>query len=291
MPTLLSNKVWLCLLGAMFFALNTAALECTQCHAASADKPLHALFNTAHGKLNAPDGGNTCQACHGASDEHAGDPVNTSPSISFGPHWPSAKSLASAQCLSCHKGGQQMFWTGSAHDQESVGCGDCHRAHTLADPVLAKISQPEVCYGCHVRQRNEARLPSHHPIVEGKTACADCHNPHGSSTQALLREPTLNDTCYRCHAEKRGPFLFEHPPAAEDCSLCHTPHGSVNAPLLTSRGPALCQQCHMASFHPSLPTTGSAIASANSALLAKNCTNCHSQVHGSNHPSGARITR
>ena len=290
---MLSNRGWFYLgfCSLLFWCVSALAVECTQCHAASADKPLHALFNTAHGNLQASDGGNSCQTCHGGSEQHASNPINTPPSVSFGPRWPSDKEVSSGQCLTCHKGGEQMFWAGSAHHQESMGCNDCHTVHAMQDPVLAKISQPDVCYGCHVRQRSEAQLPSHHPIVEGKTACADCHNPHGSSTQVMLREPTLNDTCYTCHAEKRGPFLFEHAPVSEDCSLCHTPHGSVNTPLLTSRGPALCQQCHMAAFHPSLPSTGSGIASASPLLLAKNCTSCHSQVHGSNHPSGARITR
>jgi hypothetical protein len=30
---------------------------------------------------------------------------------------------------------------------------------------------------------------------------------------------------------------------------------------------------------------------ANQNVLGKNCMNCHGQVHGSNHPSGARLTR
>ena len=111
--------------------------------------------------------------------------------------------------------------------------------------------------------------------------------------ESALIQPTLNDNCYSCHAEKRGPHLWEHPPAAEDCSLCHRPHGSVNDRLLVTRGPFLCQQCHSAAFHPSLLNSGSTMGnrSNNQNLLGKNCLNCHSQVHGSNHPSGARLTR
>ncbi|MEP1595023.1 MAG: cytochrome c3 family protein, partial [Halieaceae bacterium] len=108
-----------------------------------------------------------------------------------------------------------------------------------------------------------------------------------------LHQVSVNDNCFSCHQEKRGPFLWEHPPAAEDCSLCHRPHGSVHPRLLTARGPAQCQQCHAAAFHPSLPygTEGLPGGSANQNVLGKNCMNCHSQVHGSNHPSGARLTR
>ena len=46
---------------------------------------------------------------------------------------------------------------------------------------------------------------SHMPLREGKMTCTSCHSPHGTVTPALLKEPSLNDTCYRCHAEKRGP--------------------------------------------------------------------------------------
>jgi len=96
-----------------------------------------------------------------------------------------------------------------------------------------------------------------------------------------------------CHADKRGPFLFEHPPATEDCSLCHLPHGSVNENLLATRTPFLCQQCHSAAFHPSQLNDGQGLPNANASpfLLGQNCMNCHPQVHGSNHPSGARLTR
>ena len=62
--------------------------------------------------------------------------------------------------------------------------------------------------------------------------CSDCHNPHGSVTEALLKKDSINDVCYTCHAEKRGPFLFEHAPVRENCDNCHNPHGSVNEFLL-----------------------------------------------------------
>ncbi len=42
----------------------------------------------------------------------------------------------------------------------------------------------------------------------------------------------MNETCYTCHADKRGPFLWEHQPVNEDCTNCHTPHGSNITPLL-----------------------------------------------------------
>jgi DmsE family decaheme c-type cytochrome len=110
-----------------------------------------------------------------------------------------------------------------------------------------------------------------------------------------LVKPTLNETCYQCHAEKRGPFLWEHPPAREDCANCHEPHGSNHPSLLVNRMPLLCQQCHMSAFHPSTAYTGVNASAGVSRLdihaASKSCLNCHSEVHGSNHPSGPRLMR
>jgi predicted CXXCH cytochrome family protein len=82
---------------------------------------------------------------------------------------------------------------------------------------------------------------------------------------------------------------------AEDCSLCHSSHGSVRTALLKKTPPLLCQQCHSVAGHPSAARTGAALpgraAGASIYLLAGGCTNCHSQVHGSNHPAGAKLMR
>ena len=212
---------------------------------------------------------------------------------SYGPRWLSDVETRNGGCLTCHEKDQQLLWMGSAHEQESMACDTCHDSHEKTDLALATDTAQDQCLSCHTQVRAQIHLPSRHPIVEGKTDCVDCHNPHGGLGDGALHQVSLNDNCYSCHQETRGPFLWEHPPVAEDCSLCHRPHGSVNERLLTARGPAMCQQCHAASFHPSVPYGSEGLPSGNSNrnLLGKNCMNCHSQVHGSNHPSGARLTR
>jgi DmsE family decaheme c-type cytochrome len=268
------------------------AADCMGCHAPSADVPVQSILHTVHGRM-AEGGNRNCIGCHGASVAHSRAPLEKAPQISFGPRWPSSPRQRDDTCLACHQGGAQMLWAGSVHHDEDISCNQCHAVHVQRDPLLDKPSQAGVCYQCHPRQRTEANLPSRHPIKEGRTACGDCHNSHGSATPFALHQPTLNDNCYSCHAEKRGPYLFEHAPAAEDCSLCHQPHGSINDNLLTARSPFLCQQCHSAAFHPSTLYSGSGLpgGDANQNMLGKNCLNCHSQVHGSNHPSGAVLTR
>jgi DmsE family decaheme c-type cytochrome len=265
---------------------------CLDCHKAGAESPVHAVLNTVHGTLQGG-GAAACTACHGASEAHDRRGKKAPPDVSFGPQWPSDVAARNASCQGCHESGDPLMWAGSAHQQENLACNDCHSSHKPRDTAADKSQSQNLCLDCHAQVRAELRLPSRHPIAEGKAACVDCHNPHGGLGDAALRQPTLNDNCFSCHQDKRGPFLWEHPPAAEDCALCHRPHGSVNERLLTARGPALCQQCHAVAFHPSVPygSQGLPGGSANQNLLGKNCLNCHSQVHGSNHPSGARLTR
>jgi DmsE family decaheme c-type cytochrome len=262
---------------------------CLECHEGDLEEPFNASWHVLHSATGAGQA-TACTDCHGASEAHLdGD----EPDIKFGKDSITPVETQNAACQGCHGGEQQMFWLGSVHEQEDTACTDCHVVHRSEDTLSTAQGQLDNCLSCHSRVQAEIRLPSRHPILEGKTSCTDCHNPHGSSTEAELVQPTLNDNCYGCHAEKRGPYLFEHAPVAEDCSTCHSPHGSVNDGLLVTRGPFLCQQCHSAAFHPSLLNSGSTARdrSNNHNLLGKNCSSCHSQVHGSNHPSGARLTR
>lgn len=274
-------------------ALGEDGPGCLDCHTPDADDPVHAIFSSVHGNINGG-GANACIACHGPSEAHDRRGRREAPDVSFGPKWLSETPDRNAACLGCHdKSGGKLLWLGSEHEQENLACSDCHDAHTARDPATDEQLAGEQCVSCHSRQRAEMQLPSRHPIAEGKTACTDCHNPHGSATDADLHQVTLNENCYSCHEEKRGPLLWEHEPVTEDCSECHRPHGSVHERLLTARGPALCQQCHSAAFHPSVPYGAEGLpgGSSNRNLVGKNCMNCHSQVHGSNHPSGARLTR
>ena len=265
---------------------------CLDCHTAAAESEVHAVFKTAHGSPNGG-GAGACTTCHGLSEAHDRRGKRAPVDVSFGPLWTSDVDVRNAVCQGCHDNGEQLLWMGSAHQQDNLACSDCHQSHQQQDIAIHSTESQSLCLSCHTQVRAELNLPSHHPITEGKTDCVDCHNPHGGLGDAALHQVSLNDNCFSCHQEKRGPFLWEHPPAAEDCSLCHRPHGSVNESLLTARGPAQCQQCHAAAFHPSVPYGGNDLAggSANQNILGKNCLNCHSQVHGSNHPSGARLTR
>jgi DmsE family decaheme c-type cytochrome len=137
---------------------------------------------------------------------------------------------------------------------------------------------------------------------EGKVICSDCHNPHGASGDTkMLKEFTINETCYTCHADKRGPLLWEHQPVRENCLNCHVPHGSNEPRLMKERMQFLCSSCHSGTGNShggafggggSIPNRGPGTNKTVSYLgNQRDCLNCHSQVHGSNSPAGAFFFR
>lgn len=258
-----------------------------------------AIFKTKHGQRGdkrAPfgTGGLQCEACHGPGALHARNKKAASIN-SMKPDATLPLAERNQVCLTCHQGTSRTGWHAGAHERANLACTDCHKVHVEHDAVLAKRSEPQVCMTCHKQQRADFQKASSHPVRQGSMACSDCHSAHGSSTPAMLAKPTLNQTCFSCHADKRGPVLWEHQPVAEDCSLCHSAHGSVRAALLTKSPPLLCQQCHTSSGHPSLARTAAGLPSGGNVgaafLVAGSCTNCHTQVHGSNHPAGAKLMR
>jgi DmsE family decaheme c-type cytochrome len=286
---------------------------CTRCHDETESKPILAIYQTKHG-VKADPRAPSCQSCHGDSEKHLiGDPKQkgrAAPDVIFGTkkgassgYEPSETKAQNAACLSCHdKDAKRTRWLGGAHQVGDVACVSCHEIHNAHDNVRDRKTQPEVCYTCHQEQRAESDKVSHHPIDEGKVACSDCHNPHGSGGPKMLKKNTVNATCFTCHAEKRGPFLWEHQPVNENCTNCHTPHGSNIAPLLKSRAPFLCEECHdgpHASQTPAGPgaavgrpgANGGTTGFGNVEFAGSACMNCHIMVHGSNSPSGAFLHR
>jgi DmsE family decaheme c-type cytochrome len=236
-----------------------------------------------------------CESCHGPGSAHAeaGGDKND-------PGYKTIRNLktlpaaeASEVCANCHRTGEQFYWQHSDHSRAGVSCIQCHSIHHPrnlgAGPMLAATDVNQLCFGCHKDKRAAVSRAAHMPLREGGMTCADCHNPHGSAGPHQLRAATTNELCYKCHADKRGPFLWEHPPVRENCLNCHQPHGSSNDKVLVAKRPFLCQRCHIGTRHPStLYDKPDLIANR---LFNRACSNCHSQIHGSNHPSGKYFER
>lgn len=281
--------------------------ECLKCHDEDSEFPIFPIFKTKHAVRadeRTPFAGKQCEACHGPGGDHAGRVRRGKPRplmLNFGQDAWTPIATQNEQCLQCHQNHQRIEWKGSTHAFNELSCSACHKVHAEHDPVLKEREQPQVCYACHVQQRAQFYKAFHHPVREGEMACSGCHDVHGGDGSDLMIMATKRQKCTSCHADKRGPFLWEHAPAAEDCTLCHVPHGSSHPALLKKRPPHLCQECHSQSGHPNVRYDGAAvglglgpaIGSRGPSRFAaiRGCLNCHSQVHGTNHPSGVTLTR
>jgi DmsE family decaheme c-type cytochrome len=300
-------------------------VACTDCHDphSQTGPPMHV------------DEPQTCYRCHGdkhdleqiAHPHQVGGPNGFKCTTCHDPHGRIRKTDRKDSCLQCHDGSPTMAWHSSTHELYDVACTDCHNPHPKADvpKVVAinhtsvrrpprlpmSVDEPDACYKCHQKIYGLTALPSRHPIQEGKMVCSSCHDAHGQ-TKGNLKADTINDVCYECHAEKEGPFAYEHPPVTENCAHCHEPHGAVANNLLRQPTTFLCLRCHAGhSTHnasnqclrchfvddgmggvdttnvgggpadPNIPTT----PTSRQALFT-DCTQCHGQVHGSDLPYG-----
>lgn len=266
--------------------------SCLECH----DDKRAGYANSLHGKAvdrRTPAAVQGCETCHGPGGKHVED-------VDVVANWPrNFKTLdadkTTAVCTTCHSSGDQAFWAGSKHEARRVSCTTCHSVHdSKGEKLLKAETQPKLCATCHQNIVNKLNRFNHMPVREGKIVCTSCHNTHGSANVKMLRAgTTVDEACASCHAEKRGPYLWEHAPVANACVTCHDPHGSSNERMLVSKVPFLCQRCHVTSRHP--PTVYDAFIIKNSSganrITGRGCVICHSQIHGSNSPNGQRFLR
>lgn len=267
---------------------------CLRCHK---EEAMQHIFRTPHGQgadPDAPFASLQCESCHGPRGRHPRkDDEGGRNIIGFGSAAVTPVAEQNAMCMSCHTTHLGYGWEGSAHARNDIACADCHNVHEPVDKVSLRQAQPEVCYSCHQEVRAQLFKPYAHPVRQGLMTCTDCHSPHSSAGDSLLARNNTNELCYSCHAEYRGPVLWEHAPVSEDCGTCHDPHGSIHPAMLEQRAPLLCQSCHSQQGHPSVAWGPGGLANGSPSPFVLNgaCLNCHSQVHGSNHPSGADLMR
>ena len=264
---------------------------CSGCHEPEANS----LRATLHGKAQnartpAARNGQSCETCHGPGQAHVdtGDKTKIKRFTAM-----SAKDI-NATCLTCHSKGSHAQWNGGMHDARNLSCATCHSVHSPKSEKaqLKTATSVQTCETCHKQETMKVKKSGHMPVREGKMDCTTCHTPHGSTNVRMLKVGnTINETCASCHAEKRGPFLHDHAAGRESCASCHDPHGSNNDRMLVAKEPMLCQRCHVSSRHPATIYDGTQIAAASNRAIGRSCVNCHSQIHGSNHPAGSRFLR
>ena len=236
-----------------------------------------------------------CEGCHGPGKAHVEGKGDKKAIIAFSELKPKQ---VLGNCLRCHNETlSRANIQRSSHTLNDVVCSNCHSIHKSPVPrfLLAK-TQTDLCYGCHASVRAQFSMPFKHRVNEGFMACTDCHNPHGTfaPTWRMASRPRMVDQalaneepCLKCHAEKRGPFVFEHAPVRVDgCETCHFPHGSMNSRLL--RRPVvftLCLECHNGAGNFGRQGSGVARQTTIHNMADprfQNCTTCHVRIHGSN---------
>ena len=257
--------------------------KCQECHA---DR-VAAFAKTHHGRAWAAKKdvyARSCESCHGPGGQHVNNPSRET-ILTFGKESKQSPEQQMQACLSCHQSTPKLeYWDAGSHKKNDVACASCHDIHTTS---IKPRKEFETCFTCHKDIKFQANRPNHHPIIEGKVRCADCHNPHGTLSYKMITAENINQLCFKCHGDKRGPFVWEHPPVAENCAICHTPHGSKNQKLTTGNIPNLCQDCHDWQRHPGTFYSGNNSftgTSPSNRFFARACLNCHGQIHGSNAP-------
>jgi DmsE family decaheme c-type cytochrome len=259
---------------------------CKGCHEAYYDS----YSRSVHSKKaipGSPANREACESCHGEGAEHVEKGGGKGTGI-FAFSKKDCAEARTAKCLDCHEETRALaFWKSGKHKTEDVACDNCHSIHSGGEKFL-KAGRSEVCFQCHRDIKTMVRKQSHHPIFEDKVACVDCHNPHGELSEKMIKADSINDLCYKCHAEKRGPYMNEHPPVEENCLNCHNPHGSNHDRLLTERVPVLCEECHEnggsmgGKPFTRFATNAPGITSASKFMVGRSCLNCHASIHGSN---------
>ena len=222
------------------------------------------------------------------------------------PQIPGATFAGSKSCAECHADISRDFKTATharlkaeGSHAADVGCESCHGPgskhnqaggahHTIINPGKS----PEVCFQCHLDKRGEFNLPYHHPVLEGKMTCSDCHNPHKRDAVhgSALAHVWEGDSCSKCHIAQRGPFVFEHEAIREGCTTCHAVHGSVNQKMLVQRNQTLCLKCH---FQQQTTPGTLLIGGRDHTAFVRRGTcwsaGCHEAVHGSQVGSSLRF--
>jgi hypothetical protein len=208
-----------------------------------------------------------CYSCHTATYNSANDPPHAS--LNF-PH----------DCAQCHNTGS---WGDGTFDHTSTGFA-LTGAHTTANCTTCHANGqwaglPQICFGCHAANYNDATVPQH--AASGfPTTCETCHTTAAwqpsswshASVGFALTGAHATAVCTTCHANGRWAGL------PGDCFSCHTANynSTTDPPHATLSFPHDCTQCHNTSTwgdgtfdHTS---TGFVLTGAHATAV---CTSCH----------------
>ena len=263
-----------------------ATMSCADCH----EETVKAFGLNAHARGSVNKGvvtNDACETCHEGAAAHM-EAGGDKEKISI----PRGRAGAEGTCLMCHDTAtdKRSHRTGVHANSSAVNCFSCHSVHSSpaeARSLLKASTDAEVCASCHSTQVASLRnKPFAHRVGRSALECSTCHEAHGRAGRNNLKLTSAGEmVCNNCHAEKRGPFVFQHGAASTgDCISCHEAHGSSNPRQLKRASVSqLCLECHSFTSVAAL-TVGSTPPAFHNISNARyqNCTTCHVAVHGSN---------
>ena len=221
------------------------------------------------------------------------------------PMIPGAKYVGMETCGTCHEKEVKDFKfaaharvtiPGEGERVEGQGCESCHgpgSRHVEEGGDTGKFifnpgKNPESCFQCHLDKNAQFRLQYHHPVIEGRMNCNDCHDPHGHDIKLAkgMFVGRVNESCAQCHREQARPHVYEHEALREGCTTCHNVHGSINEKMLVERDNNLCLKCHAQVAAPGAAARSVFIGKRDHTAFLSQGTcfsaGCHTAIHGSN---------
>ena len=226
-------------------------------------------------------------------------------------------SITQQDCLSCHS---DLTKNTVVHPDLATTCDICHTSSGQEHPKPGvkgfSLSEklPILCFNCHSEiQANADTLKLVHGPLRDTVSCINCHNPHSSPENRLLKH-SAGELCLNCHNKtirtdssiiiNIGQVIsraksVHSPVESGECTTCHNPHFSEKKYLLTGNFPdsqyvkgdidrfELCFMCHDADLF-SAKETESGTNFRNGIVnlhfihinsnKGRNCTMCH-DVH------------
>jgi predicted CXXCH cytochrome family protein len=266
----------------------TATGDCAECHKEVEEHKF---------KLSARDSA-LCYNCHDPlpTAKHTHDPVAQGDCVACHDPHESDNSYMLIQpngaklCFECHD--EKIAEHSFPHEPVKKGdCLGCHDVHYSANSRLLKAPGSALCFKCHedIQERLEKSKHIHSPVEDG---CDECHRPHGSAVESLLKSksPGVSTLCLECHEEIADSMKssVKHAPMTKDkeCSNCHDPHASNFHPILKKAPMHLCLSCHDRTYNKDgvVITNIAKLLDENpdhhGPIQKKDCSKCHSS-HGS----------
>ncbi|MCK4739791.1 MAG: hypothetical protein KAT46_07560, partial [Deltaproteobacteria bacterium] len=156
--------------------------------------------------------------------------------------------------------------------------GDCSACHEKGTKKI-KSTKSDLCLKCHESTMESFNKRFSH-LLPGSDSnfCLNCHSPHASASEALLKDrPDV--VCYKCHEASKTfseASRFRHPKVL-DCTICHSAHGS-NSRDFMKKGDGTCAvaECHESQVAFSHPVGDDVIDKRLNEPV--NCVTCHNPM-------------